>query len=177
MMQGQRYYGKFRGTVINNVDPQQRGRLLVSVPDVLTQIPSSWAEPCLPLAGPSGPGMGSFFLPPVDTGVWVEFEYGDPDRPIWVGCRWTETSSVPDMALEGLPSSPSVVIQTLGQNAIVISDVPGPDGGIILQSAAGVSLIVNDTGIYLSCGAASVILSNAAGTVDVNDGALTVTSE
>jgi uncharacterized protein involved in type VI secretion and phage assembly len=175
MMEGQRYYGMYRGTVTSNVDPEQRGRLLVNVPDVLTQIPSTWAEPCLPLAGPEGPGMGSFFLPPLDSGVWVGFEYGDPNRPVWIGCRWTETNSVPDMALEGLPTSPNIVLQTLGQNAIVISDLPGPEGGIILQSAAGVSLIVNDTGIYLTCGSATVTLVQA-GTVTINDGALLVTS-
>jgi uncharacterized protein involved in type VI secretion and phage assembly len=175
MTEGPRYYGKYRGTVLSNIDPDQRGRLLVSVPDVLTQIPSSWAEPCLPLAGPSGPGMGSFFLPPIYSGVWVEFEYGDPSRPIWVGCRWSETSSVPDQANSGLPVSPNIVLQTLGQNAIVISDLPGPEGGIILQSAAGVSLIVNDTGIYLTCGSASVTMTQA-GTVTINDGALSVLS-
>ena len=177
MNEGPRYYGKFRGVVVNNVDPEQRGRLLVSVPDVLTTIPSSWAEACLPLAGPSGQGMGTYFLPPPNTGVWVEFEYGDPSRPIWVGCRWTDDAPVPDMALEGLPDSPNVVIQTQGQNAIIISDVEGPDGGIILQSAAGVSLIVNDTGIYITCGDASVMISSDSGIVNINDGALTITAD
>lgn len=82
------YYGKYRGTVLQNVDPEQRGRLMLSVPDVLGPIPSSWAEPCVPLAGPTGPPMGVYLVPPIGAGVWVEFEHGDPDYPIWVGCRW-----------------------------------------------------------------------------------------
>ncbi len=79
----QKYYGKYRGTVLNNVDPELRGRLMLTVPDVLGAIPSSWAEPCVPLAGPTGPPMGVYFVPPIGAGVWVEFEAGNPDYPIW----------------------------------------------------------------------------------------------
>ena len=71
----QRFYGKYRGTVINNVDPMQLGRLLVTVPDVLgAGVPSSWAEPCVPLAGPTVPPMGVYLVPPIGAGVWIEFE-------------------------------------------------------------------------------------------------------
>jgi hypothetical protein len=49
-----RYLGKYRGTVINNIDPLLRGRLLLEVPDVTSLTPTSWAEPCVPLAGPTG---------------------------------------------------------------------------------------------------------------------------
>ena len=55
------------------------------VPDVLGLVPSTWAEPCVPLAGPTGPPMGVYLVPPIGAGVWVEFEHGDPDYPIWVG--------------------------------------------------------------------------------------------
>ena len=73
-----RYYGKFRGTVVNNVDPMQIGRILVSVPDASGPVPTSWAMPCLPV---SGIQSGIFTVPPVGAGVWVEFEQGDPDYP------------------------------------------------------------------------------------------------
>src|SRR3982751_533462 len=86
--QARTFYGKYRGTVINNVDPMQRGRLLVEVPDVLGLVPSSWAEACTPLAGPTGPPMGAYLVPPIGAGVWVEFEQGDPGKPIWSGCRF-----------------------------------------------------------------------------------------
>jgi len=110
------YYGKYRGTVINNIDPNFAGRLLVEVPDVLGLVPSSWAEPCAPLAGASGPPMGVYLVPPIGAGVWVEFERGDPNYPVWVGCRWGAPSDVPPQAKLGLPISPSIIFQTSGQN-------------------------------------------------------------
>lgn len=167
------FLGKYRGTVLNNVDPEMRGRLLLNVPDALDMIPSSWAEPCVPLAGPTGPPMGVFMVPPIGAGVWVEFEHGDINYPIWVGCRWGSQSDVPPLAHAGLPVSPNIVMQTSGQNALVISDLPGPTGGIMLKSATGASIIVNDTGIYIQNGqGASVILSGPS--VTINNGALAV---
>jgi uncharacterized protein involved in type VI secretion and phage assembly len=167
-------YGKFRGTVMNNVDPELRGRLLLSVPDALGPVPSTWAEPCTPLAGPTGPSMGVYMVPPIGAGVWVEFEQGDIDHPVWVGCRWGGASDVPALAHAGLPISPNIVMQTAGQNALVISDLPGPTGGIMLKSTTGASIIVNDTGIYIQNGkGASLIMTGP--TVTVNNGALTVT--
>src|SRR5215471_6781981 len=103
--ESQKFYGKYRGTVINNIDPLQVGRLMVEVPDVLSLAPSSWAEPCVPLAGPTGPQMGVYLVPPIGAGVWIEFGQGDPDYPIWVGCRWGAASDVPPLAQAGLPVS------------------------------------------------------------------------
>lgn len=150
------YFGKYRGTVINNVDPEMRGRLMLMVPDVSSVIPTTWAEPCVPLAGPTGPPMGVYMVPPIGAGVWVEYEHGDSDYPIWVGCRWGMASDVPLWA--HIPPtvppaiSPNIVIQSQGQNAIVISDSPLPIGGIELKSKSGASIIVNDTGIYIKDG-------------------------
>lgn len=168
-----RHFGKYRGTVVNNIDPLMRGRLLVEVPDAVGLTPSSWAEACVPLAGPTGPPMGTWFVPPVGAGVWVEFERGDPSRPIWSGCRWGTPADPPTLALNGLPASPSIVLQTAGQNAIAISDLPGPTGGIMLKSTTGATLIVNDVGIFIQNGkGASIVMAGP--TVSVNAGALTV---
>lgn len=168
-----KYYGKYRGVVINNLDPLQLGRLMVEVPDVLGLIPSTWAEPCVPLAGPTGPPMGVFLLPPIGAGVWVEFEQGDPNHPIWVGCRWGSAADIPPLARAGLPISPNIVLQTAGQNTLVISDLPGPTGGIMLKSTTGATLIVNDTGIYIQNGkGASLIMTGP--TVTINNGALVI---
>jgi uncharacterized protein involved in type VI secretion and phage assembly len=169
----QRYFGKYRGTVLNNIDPMMVGRLLVEVPDVTGLAPASWASPCAPLAGPTGPPMGVFLVPPIGAGVWVEFEQGDPDYPIWAGCRWGAPSDIPTLARAGLPISPSIVLQTAGQNSIVISDLPGPTGGIMLKSTTGAMIIVNDIGITISNGKGATILMTGP-TVTVNNGALTV---
>jgi hypothetical protein len=169
------YYGKYRGTVLNNIDPDQRGRLMLNVPDVLGLIPSSWAEPCVPLAGPTGPPMGVYMVPPIGAGVWVEFEHGDVDYPIWAGCRWGSQSDVPSNAMIGIPADPNIIIQSLLQHSIMISDMPPSPatGGIILQSTTGAKIIVNDSGIYIDNGkGASITLIGPS--VTINNGALVV---
>jgi uncharacterized protein involved in type VI secretion and phage assembly len=166
-----KYYGKYRGTVVNNVDPMQIGRLLVIVPDVLNINLSSWAMPCLPVGGMQ---MGIFSVPPIGAGVWIEFEQGDPDYPIWTGCFYGSMAEVPAMAKLVPPAVPGITMQTVLQNGIVISDVPGPTGGIVLKSSAGAALIVNDSGIYIQNGkGASIIMLGKM--VDINQGALTIT--
>jgi uncharacterized protein involved in type VI secretion and phage assembly len=165
-----KFYGKYRGTVTVNVDPEQRGRIMAMVPDVLGVIPSSWAMPCLPIAGKQ---QGSYFVPQIGAGVWVEFENGDPNYPIWTGCFWGSVAEVPALALAGNPASPNIVLQSSLQNAVVISDLPGPTGGIMLKSTTGASIIVNDTGIYIQNGkGASIVMTGP--TVTVNNGALVV---
>jgi hypothetical protein len=171
---GKKFYGKYRGTVVNNVDPMMLGRLLVMVPDVLGPAPSSWALPCVPLAGPTGPPMGAWLVPPVGAGVWVEFEQGDPEFPVWVGCRWGSSADVPPQAKAGLPVSPSIVLQTMGQHSIAISDLPGPAGGILLKTLTGAMISVSDTGIVISNGKGATITLTGP-VVDINVGALTVT--
>jgi uncharacterized protein involved in type VI secretion and phage assembly len=169
-MKAKKHYGKYRGTVINNVDPLQIGRLQVQVPDVGGLIPSTWAMPCFPVAGKQ---MGAYMVPQIGAGVWVEFEQGDPDYPIWSGCWFGSAAEVPNLALAGNPTSPSIVLQTGLQNLIVISDLPGPTGGIMLRSTTGATLIVNDTGIYIKNGKGAS-LTMVGPRVDINNGALTI---
>ncbi|MET0935094.1 MAG: phage baseplate assembly protein V [Luteibacter sp.] len=170
------FYGKYRGTVVQNVDPLLRGRLMLLVPDVTGDAPTSWAEACVPLAGATGLPMGVFMVPPVGAGVWVEFEQGDASRPIWVGCRWGAATDVPPLALLGNPASPNICMQTQMQHSLLLSDAPPSPvtGGIVLKSALGATLIVNDAGIFISNGkGASITLVGP--TVNINLGALTVT--
>lgn len=171
MSNEQKYYGKYRGVVLNNVDPLQMGRLMVQVPDVTGLAPSSWAMPCVPIAGIQN---GMVALPIIGSGVWVEFEQGDPDYPIWTGCFWGTAAEIPALALTVPPAVPGITFQTPLQNGITINDVPGPTGGIMLKSATGATIIVNDTGIYIQNGkGASLIMTGP--TVTINNGALVIT--
>ncbi|HXS02355.1 MAG TPA: phage baseplate assembly protein V [Pyrinomonadaceae bacterium] len=175
MTEGEKYWGKYRGTVLQNVDPLQLGRIQVVVPDVMNLIPTTWAEPCVPLAGPTGPPMGVYMVPAIGAGVWVEFEHGDPNRPIWTGCRWGAPSDIPPLARLGNPLDPNIVIQSLLQHTIMISDMPPSPvtGGIILKSTTGAMIVVNDSGIYISNGKGAMI--TLIGTaIDFNVGALTI---
>jgi uncharacterized protein involved in type VI secretion and phage assembly len=112
-------------------------------------------------------------VPQLGSGVWVEFEHGDPDRPIWVGGFWGTAAEVPVLARTVPPAVNGLTIQTTLKNGIVVSDVPGPTGGILIQTATGATLSVSDVGIVISNGKGAVI--NMLGpTVDINAGALTV---
>jgi uncharacterized protein involved in type VI secretion and phage assembly len=165
-----RFYGKYRGLVIENIDPEQIGRVLVQVPDVLGAIPSSWAMPCVPSAGIQA---GCFVVPPIGSQVWIEFEQGDPDYPIWTGGFWGLVAEVPALALAAPPGIQPIVLQTIGQNTLMISDVPGPTGGILLKSTTGALISINEVGIIISNGQGATITLTGP-TVDVNFGALTV---
>ncbi|CAD5367081.1 VgrG protein [Rubrivivax sp. A210] len=162
---GQRRYGKYRGTVVNNLDPEQRGRIQAIVPDVQGLTPLTWALPCVPVAGIA---EGLYAVPPVGAAVWIEFEQGDADYPIWVGGFWGSFAEVPPAAFipPKLPSGQNIVLQTTGQQLLMISDgLPAPvpkvptippappgTGGIVLRSASGATIVVNDMGIFLNNG-------------------------
>ncbi|MFJ2865890.1 phage baseplate assembly protein V [Kitasatospora sp. NPDC087314] len=162
-----RYYGKYRGKVTGNVDPLMRGRVRVSVPAVLGTGRLSWAEPCVPYAGP---GVGLFAVPPVGANVWVEFEAGDPDHAIVAGCFWGPGEP---------PASPAVAGVKMWKTdavSIRLDDLPG--GGLTIEVGPPVSVVpvrisCTADGLELSTGLAGVKLSGP--TVSVNEGALEVT--
>lgn len=178
MMNGTKFYGKYRGTVTNNIDPEQRGRLQIIVPDVTNFIPSTWAMPCFPWAGAQ---MGVYLIPPVGAGVWVEFEQGKLEDPIWVGCWWGSTPEVPTTASgQTTPGSPVMVIQSLTQGSLIISDVPVPPmtaPGVMVNSGQASSITVDAQGITITAPTITLRATsvNITGVTDINAGAFKVT--
>ena len=71
------YTGTYRGSVVDDADPLQQNRLLVVVPEIYGDA-SAWALSSLP-PGDTAP------LPGVGDVVWVSFEGGDAEYPIWFG--------------------------------------------------------------------------------------------
>jgi hypothetical protein len=161
------YFGKYRGKVANNIDPLMEGRVQVTVPAVLGDGRLSWAKPCVPYAGSS---VGFFAIPPVGANVWVEFEAGDTDRPIWTGCFWG-TGECP-----ATPAVPQTKVIFTDSIKLTLSDLPGAGGFTIEVGPPAVAtplkLKFDSTGIELSNGAAKVALTPAS--VSINDGALQV---
>jgi len=169
-----RYYGKYRGTVLINIDPLQIGRIMAQVPDVLGETPSSWCMPCVPAAGIQS---GCFIVPPIGSSVWIEFEQGNPDYPIWSGGFWGMVADVPILATAppAIPPGQNIVLQTTGENSLILSDGPPTPitGGIVLKGASGAMIVVNETGIYISNGqGATITLIGPA--VAINMTALTI---
>jgi hypothetical protein len=160
-MKAKQYLGKYRGVVLDNVDPMMSGRILAQVPAVSSLFPTNWCEACVPIAGIQS---GSYFVPEVGAGVWIEYEQGDPARPIWTGCFWGNAAAVPALAAAGLPASPSIVLQTMGQNTLMLSDVPGPAGGILLKTLTGF-ISISDTGIIIQSGPSTISLLDAVVTI------------
>ncbi len=131
----------------------------------------------MPLAGPTGPPMGVYMVPPIGAGVWVEFEHGDPNYPLWVGCRWGSQSDIPPLARAGIPTSPNIVMQTLGQNMLIVercASVARNRRHRALKSATGAMIVVNDSGIYINNGKGAII-TLIGPAVTINNGALAIT--
>ncbi len=132
--QADRFYGKYRGTVMTNVDPLQSGRLRAFVPEVLHDVASGWALPCQPFAGA---GAGLYAVPQDGAGVWIEFEAGDTSRPIWSG-GWWAAGEVP-LDEHQTPSQPERKILRSEQGLIVSLDDARQT--IAISDASGVNLV------------------------------------
>ncbi len=112
-----RYYGKYRGIVSDNSDPNNLGRLKARVPELLGSVETGWALPCTPYAGD---GEGQFTVPPAGAGVWIEFESGDLSRPIWSGCWWGDNQLPQDNS--GSSATPALKILRSEQGLMVTLD-------------------------------------------------------
>ena len=155
-------YGKYRGKVTENKDPQRLGRIRALVPAVAEDV-LNWAMPCVPYAGP---GVGFFMIPPVDAHVWIEFEGGDPDYPIWSGCFWDEGDVPAD------PAIPQKKVLKTDTATITLDDTPGA-GGVLIETTAGMKIEIKASGIEINNGqGGSIKLTGPK--VSTNDGALEV---
>jgi uncharacterized protein involved in type VI secretion and phage assembly len=155
-----RYHGKYRGLVVDNADPEQLGRLRVKVPSVLgDQVVTGWAMACVPYGGQ--PGQGLFAVPDRGAGVWVEFEEGDLEFPIWVGTFWSKpggTTEVPvtrdRTGAEGAVSDPPTrrILTTARGHTIQIEDAEGKDMILIHEKEHGHTIVLDGAGVSVADG-------------------------
>ena len=151
------YFGKYRGTVLDNQDPLSQARVAVDVPGVLGAGGSAWASACLPW--PASPLLPAV-VPAVGSAVWVEFEAGNPDYPVWTGYQWDPTA---------LPQAGGLTIAT-ASGSIALTDA---DGSITLAAAAGARIVLSRSGIEIDNGRGARVSLDGP-TVSVNRGALEV---
>jgi hypothetical protein len=130
MKESERTFGKYRGVVSDNQDPMNQGRIRAKVPELLGDLETDWAMPCVPFAGG---GSGFYMIPQPATGVWIEFEAGDVSRPVWSGCWW-DRDEVPTHSSGEITSPQVKIIRSESGLVIMLDDehqslTLGLDGG------------------------------------------------
>lgn len=162
-----RYFGKYRGTVMNNADDTGRGRLQVRVPAVTGDL-RVWAMPCVPYAGS---GVGFYSLPNPGTGVWIEYEAGDPSYPIWTGCFWAD-DEIPDesdanikiwktdsLSLRMDDNNDELKLETSAEAKITMTDEVKTEKGNSTHTVSS-SGIVSDAGAKVDVSSSSVKMND-----------------
>lgn len=156
------YWGKYRGVVVDNEDPDKLGRIKARVPDIHNANETehiSWAIPCVPYAGK---GVGLLLLPPVGANVWIEFERGELEHPIWSGCYWPE-GHAPE------PAAPDVKVLQTETVTITLDD---GKGSITIENKDGRRLHISGSDIEIDGSSGNVSVNGRK--VNVNNGALEV---
>jgi uncharacterized protein involved in type VI secretion and phage assembly len=156
-----RFYGKYRGVVTNNNDDDGLGRIMAQVPAVMGETEIGWALPAFAFVGD---GHGCFMLPEVGSMVWIEFEAGNPDFPIWSGGFLAQNQSRPE------PGDVSVrVIVSKNQHKIVLDD---QSDKIIVEHAGGAKIELSNSEISLTLLASKMVMTGTS--ITFNDGVLRI---
>lgn len=165
--QARSYFGKFRAFVVDNEDPEGRGRLKLTIPSVLGAETSDWALPCFPYGG--GADFGWMAVPPVDAQVVVEFLEGDVSSPIWTGTFHRGAGEVPEEAGAGSAAS-TKLLKTEAGHLLSFEDTDG-ETKITLRSAEAATVEMDETGSIALTGAdgGTVTLDAEGGTLTVED--------
>ncbi len=150
-------FGKYRATVIDNQDPEKRGRLKLRIPSVLGDQDTDWALPCLPYGGADQQGM--FMVPEIDAQMWVEFEEGDIHRPIWVGTFWQQESDVPEDASKEEPTTR--LFQTKSGHILQFDDEDGEEQFRLFHPADAEIIIDKNGSISLTDTSGALLIMDA----------------
>ncbi len=168
--EGRTYPGVYRGRVISNADPLGKGRVTAQCPDVHGLLPTTWAMPCVPMTGLQS---GVYLVPPLNAGVWIMFEEGDINHPIWMGCWWDGREEVPALAQASVPPHHAIVLQASPPPRQLSLSIDNKTG-ILLTGPNGATISISDVGITINNGKGAII-DMVGKSVIINQGALVVT--
>jgi len=156
-----RYYGIYRGKVIDNVDPENRGRCRIIIPSIGHQteadVPADiYAIPCMTglSVGNSRQVHGCFFPPDIGDEVFVTFESGLTNNPVFMG-GWVHAGNAngpelrtQDASIKGIRTKYGHYISfndTSGEIRIERGDGEGnPSGNVIRFDGPTIELIAQD---------------------------------
>jgi uncharacterized protein involved in type VI secretion and phage assembly len=161
-----RYYGKYRALVIDNLDPEKRGRLKLTIPSVLGEATSAWALPCFPYGGAAG--LGFIAVPPIGAMVAAEFMEGDLSAPLWTGAFWRAADEVPaEVSGDGASTK---LLKTDSGHVLSFEDASGSEAVTLTSAMAAVMALDPDGGIALTDkNGATVTIDAAAGEIRIAD--------
>lgn len=140
-------WGKYRGRVLNNIDPLGLGRIMAEVPEVFGLGVTGWALPAFPFAGLN---HGLILIPEIGDSVWIEFEHGDPNYPIWTGSWLSEG----DMPIPNLGAT-RIFVTSKGHR-IFIDDAADRLG---LVHASGPEIVMTEEDITLKVGSTTLAIT------------------
>lgn len=155
-----RYYGKYRGVVEDNKDPEKRGRLKVKVPALMGDEVIGWAMPCLPFGG--GADSGFYIIPEAKDGVWVEFEMGDLSYPIWSGTWWAKDEA-PKGVEDAEPAPDLKIIKTKSGHIIQLDDAGET---ITIIDKEGNKILMDSNNIEINADSRDIVLNGANITIE-----------
>jgi uncharacterized protein involved in type VI secretion and phage assembly len=176
-----KYYGKYRGTVVNNKDKKKLGRMIVTVPDLLKNKETGWAFPCFPYGGIKDTGF--FAVPEEGSNVWVEFEGGDLSYPIWTGTWLSEPSGTTETPVEAQSTEPNVkVLKTKSGHKIEMHDKEGDekiviankDGSIIKMDSQGTEISSNGGSSLIKLDAEGITLTKSPNSIKITAASVSI---
>jgi phage baseplate assembly protein gpV len=157
---GTSYFGKYRGIVTDVGDPENMCRIRARVDSLLDGQQTGWAMPAAPFAGD---GHGMVILPQVGSGVWIEFEAGNLDHPIWSG-GWWASGQRPD------PQGDQVrVVVSESGHQVVLDDAAGE---VKIVHSGGPEIKMTATEVVITVGSCELKIS--ATDISLNNGLVKV---
>jgi hypothetical protein len=151
-----RFFGKYRGTVTDVADPDNNGRIKAQVPAVMGEVDVGWALPAFPFAGD---GHGQVMLPEPGAMVWIEFEAGNLDFPIWSGGFF-----LPGQRPTPDANGARVIVSPSGHLVVLDDDA----GEVIVRHGSGPEIKMTGSAITLTVGACTIEIGMTA--ISFNNG-------
>lgn len=148
-----KFTATYRAKVLDNDDSEMLGRIKCEIyPMLIGEVSAQdmdgvdgiatallpWAVPAMSISSGAGDGYGSFAVPKVGSFVFVFFEAGDINQPVYFAEAQTKTLGLPASRVISYPDRK--VVETSSGVKIIIDDTTGHviitgAGDVVVQGA------------------------------------------